>query len=201
MVPIEIRKENRNRYFSRTTIIIWRKFSVAIAYSIRIKLAHGKWRTNSYELNNAHEQLKMLQKHLSHVWRTPWKSIQEIIILSGPLDIFKPQAITINHVLSADYFRLWPISIKAWTSMRYSSRQLEKLQQKQEQLYLVPWVPEVFFFFQFVIHDGLKKTAKKKNSGTLPNGYFIVHVVTSWERTSGDTNEELEKTAQKSTIH
>lgn len=36
-----------------------------------------------------------------------------------------------------------------------------------------------FFFFQFVIHDGLKKTAKKKNSGTLPKGYFIVHVVTS----------------------
>lgn len=68
--------------------------------------------------------------------------------------------------------------------MRYSSRQLEKLQQKQEQFYPVPWVPEVFFsfisFFQFVIHDGLKKTArkKKKNSGTLPNGYFIVHVVT-----------------------
>ena len=26
--------------------------------------------------------------------------------LSGPLDIFKPQAITINHFLSADYFRL-----------------------------------------------------------------------------------------------
>lgn len=105
MVPIEIRKENRNRYFSRTSIIICRKFIVAIAYSIRIKLAHGKWRTSSYELNNAHEQLKMLQKHLSHVWRTPWKSIQEIIILSGPLDIFKPQAIT-SHVLSADYFRL-----------------------------------------------------------------------------------------------
>lgn len=50
--------------------------------------------------------------------------------------------------------------------MRYSSRQLEKLQQKQEQFYPVPWVPEVFFsfisFFQFVIHDGLKKTARKK---------------------------------------
>ena len=147
MVPIEIRKENRNRYFSRTSIIICRKFIVAIAYSIRIKLAHWKWRTSSYELNNAHEQLKMLQKHLSHVWRTPWKSIQEMIILSGPLDIFKPQAITINHVLSADYFRLWPVSVKAWTSMRYSSRQLEKLQQKQEQFYPVPWVPDVFFFF------------------------------------------------------
>lgn len=94
--------------------------------------------------------------------------------LSGPLDILlKPQAITINHVLSADYFRLWPVSVKAWTSMRYSSRQLEKLQQKQEQFYPVPWVPEVFFsflsFFRFVIHDGLKKPAKKKNSGTLPN--------------------------------
>ena len=68
--------------------------------------------------------------------------------LSGPLDILlKPQAITINHVLSADYFRLWPVSVKAWTSMRYSSRQLEKLQQKQEQFYPVPWVPDVFFFF------------------------------------------------------
>ena len=45
--------------------------------------------------------------------------------------------------------------------MRYSSRQLEKLQQKQEQFYLVPWVPEVFFFFPFF---------KKKTSETLPNG-------------------------------
>ena len=153
MVPIEIRKENRNRYFSRTTIIICRKFSVAIAYSIRIKLAHGKWRTSSYELNNAHEQLKMPQKHLSHVWRTPWKSIQEIIIWAVWTSryLFKPQAITINHVLSADYFRLWPVSVKAWTSMRYSSRQLEKLQQKQEQFYPVPWVPEVFFFFPFFL--------------------------------------------------
>ena len=35
--------------------------------------------------------------------------------------------------------------------MRYSSRQLEKLQQKQEQFYPVPWVPEVFLFFPFFL--------------------------------------------------
>ena len=187
MVPIEIRKENRNRYFSRTSIIICRKFIVAIAYSIRIKLAHWKWRTRSYELNNAHEQLKMLQKHLSHVWRTPWKSIQEIIILSGPLDIFKPQAITINHVLSADYFRLWPVSVKAWTSMRYSSRQLEKLQQKQEQFYPVPWVPDVFFFLSFlsfslwfmmVWRSQPRKKIPERCRTLTSTIYFIVHVVT-----------------------
>ena len=184
MVPIEIRKENRNRYFSRTTIIIWRKFSVAIAYSIRIKLAHGKWRTNSYELNNAHEQLKMLKKHLLHVWRTPWKSIQEIIILSGPLDIFKPQAITINHVLSADYFRLWPVSVKAWTTACVTAVDSGKSYNKNRINFASYsgcrrfFFPPFLSFFRFVIHDGLKKTARKKNSGTLPNGYFIVHVVT-----------------------
>lgn len=176
MVPIEIRKENRNRYFSRTSIIICRKFIVAIAYSIRIKLARGKWRTSSYELNNAHEQLKMLQKHLSHVWRTPWKSIQEIIILSGPLDIFKPQAIT-SHVSSADYFRLWPVSVKALTSMRYSSLYGRKSYNKNRNNFTpYPGCPRFFFFlsflsfFQLVIHAGLKQPTEKKNSGTLPNG-------------------------------
>lgn len=73
--------------------------------------------------------------------------------------------------------------------MRYSSRQQEKLQQKQEQFYPVPWVPEVFFFlsylsfFQFVIHDGFRQPAKKKIPERCRNRvartiYFIVHVVT-----------------------
>lgn len=108
--------------------------------------------------------------------------------LSGPLDIlFKPQAITINHVLSADYFRLWPVSVKAWTSMRYSSRQLEKLQQKQEQFYPVPWVPEVFFFLSFVSfslwfmmvwRSQPRKKIPERCRTLTSTIYFIVHVVT-----------------------
>ena len=63
MVAVEIWKEDRNGYFSRSSIIVGEKCGVAVPYTIRIKLAQGKWKTSSYKLGKSEKHFNLPPKH------------------------------------------------------------------------------------------------------------------------------------------
>ena len=62
MVAVEIWEEDRNGYFSRSSIIVREKCGVAVPYTIRIKLAQRKWKTCSYKIGKN-------EKHFNLPWR------------------------------------------------------------------------------------------------------------------------------------
>ena len=119
MVAVEIWEENRNAYFSGSSIIIGRKFGVAVAYSIRIKLAQRKWNTSGYKFGKSKKHLNLLQKHrvLVDVVNTV-RYHGSMVSLSGYATL---KYLYVNQVsASAEFYKLTnePVSVLALHSLR-----------------------------------------------------------------------------------